>query len=132
MFLKNRCHTSSCHTVSKTNGSVSKPAILIKLSTVFFLLLTVCFQVHARTPMYEDVGGIVRNAVTKEPIAGVTIIVKGTMNATRSNSKGEFNVRGIEVGAVLVFSYVGLEDYEVKVIDPNQPLNILMSVSEKG
>jgi TonB-linked SusC/RagA family outer membrane protein len=82
--------------------------------------------------MYEDVGGIVRNAVTKEPIAGVTITVKGTMNGTRTNSKGEFTMRGIEVGAVLIFTYVGLEDYEVKVTDPNQQLNVLMDVSQKG
>lgn len=130
MFLKNHPQPSLTRTVSKANGFVSKIAVLIKISTVF--LLAICLQAHAKTPMYEDVSGVVRNAVTKEPIAGATIIVKGTMNATRSNSKGEFTMRGIEVGAVLVFSYVGLEDYEVKITDPNQPLNILMDVSQKG
>jgi TonB-linked SusC/RagA family outer membrane protein len=130
MSLKNHAQTSLIRTVSKANGFVSKITILIKLSAVF--LLAVCLQAHANTPMYEDVSGVVRNAVTKEPIAGVTIAVKGTMNGTRTNSKGEFTMRGIEVGAVLVFTYVGLEDYEIKVTDPNQPLNILMDVSQKG
>lgn len=130
MFLKNHAQASLARTVSKANGFVSKIAVLIKLSTVF--LLAVCLQVQAGTPMYEDVSGVVRNAVTKEPIAGVTIAVKGTLNGTRTNSKGEFTMRGIEVGAVLIFSYVGLEDYEIKITDPGQPLNIMMDVAQKG
>jgi TonB-dependent starch-binding outer membrane protein SusC len=130
MFLKNPCQTSSCRTVSKANGFVSKIAMLIKLSTVF--LLTICLQVHANASMWEDVRGVVRNSLTNEPMAGVTISVKGTLNGARTNSKGEFVVRGVEAGAVLIFTYVGFEVYESKITDPSLPLTISMEVAEKG
>ena len=130
MFLKNPCLSPSCRKVLKLNGSLSKTAMLLMVSIVY--LLTVCLPVHANAPVFEDVRGVVRNSITKEPMAGVTISVKGALNSTRSNSKGEFIVRGIETGVVLVFTYVGFEEYEVKVTDPAQPLTIMMEVAQKG
>jgi TonB-dependent starch-binding outer membrane protein SusC len=130
MFLKNPCLPSSCRKVLKLNGALSKTAMLLTFSIVY--LLAVCLPAHAKTPVFEDVRGVVRNSITKEPMAGVTISVKGALNSSRSNSKGEFIVRGIEPGIVLVFTYVGFEEYEIKVTDPNQPLTIMMEVAQKG
>jgi len=146
MFLKNPCLRSSCRKALKVNRFISGKLTLKKSITL--LSVAVCLQAHAigvsenlkeentdtvfRTPMFQDVHGVVRNSITKEPIGGVTIAVKGTLSGTRSNSKGEFIVRGIEPGAVLVFSYVGFEDYELKITDPNQPLSIMMEVEQKG
>ncbi|MBO9204239.1 MULTISPECIES: SusC/RagA family TonB-linked outer membrane protein [Niastella] len=121
---------SSCRKVLKANGLVSRTTMLLAFSVV--CLLAVCLPVHANVPIFEDVRGVVQNSITKEPLAGVTISVKGALNSTRTNSKGEFIVRGIEAGVVLVFTYVGFEEHEVKVMDPSQPLTIMMEVAQQG
>ena len=51
------------------------------------------------------VRGVVRDEAG-QPLTGVTVTVKGTGNATRTDGKGQFSISA-NVGDVLVFSYVG-------------------------
>ncbi len=50
-----------------------------------------------------------------EPVAGITVAVKGTKNATATNNNGEFSLTGIDINATLVFTGVNVETYELKV-----------------
>ncbi len=50
-----------------------------------------------------------------EPISGVTVAVRGTNRSVATNERGEFYLAGIADDAVLVFSSVSTEPYEMKV-----------------
>lgn len=50
-----------------------------------------------------------------EPVEGVTVAVKGTRTATSTDANGEFNLKGVNENARLVFSGVNVETYEVAV-----------------
>ena len=50
-----------------------------------------------------------------EPVEGVTVTVKGTRNATATNANGEFTIRHVDDDAVLVFTGVSIESYELRV-----------------
>jgi TonB-linked SusC/RagA family outer membrane protein len=60
----------------------------------------------------------VKGVVTSEkgaPLAGVSIIVRGTSRGVATNEKGEFELKNISSDAVLVFSVTGYATEEVKV-----------------
>ncbi|HVU54007.1 MAG TPA: TonB-dependent receptor [Puia sp.] len=50
-----------------------------------------------------------------EPLAGVTIRVKGRRNMTSTNDNGEFTLEGVDANATLQFTGVSVEDYETKL-----------------
>jgi TonB-linked SusC/RagA family outer membrane protein len=62
----------------------------------------------------------VKGVVTSEkgaPLAGVSIIVRGTSRGVATNEKGEFELKNISSDAVLVFSVTGYAAEEIKVSD---------------
>jgi TonB-linked SusC/RagA family outer membrane protein len=61
-----------------------------------------------------DVHGRVVNE-KGEPVAGATVTVKGTQNATSTNDNGEFVLKGVEGNATLVVSGVNVQGMEVAV-----------------
>lgn len=60
------------------------------------------------------VSGIVRNEKS-EPLAGVTVTIKGTTAATVTDAEGKYTIRVPSENSVLVFSYVGMAEQEHKV-----------------
>ncbi|MDR6782709.1 SusC/RagA family TonB-linked outer membrane protein [Pedobacter africanus] len=69
-----------------------------------------------------DIRGVVRNE-KNEVLEGVTVSVKGTSNRTSTNAKGEFLLKGVSEDAMLVFSGVSIETFEVKV-NSKKELNV--------
>ncbi len=61
-----------------------------------------------------DVKGVVRDESGK-PAAGVSVMIKGTSRGTSTNERGEFSLSGVPENAVLVFSSVNLQSFEIKV-----------------
>jgi len=53
--------------------------------------------------------------VTGQPIPGATIVVKGTLQGTVTDTEGRFAFAEMPAGAVLVFSFVGMQTQEVPV-----------------
>jgi TonB-linked SusC/RagA family outer membrane protein len=107
--------------------SLKKTLLIVRVSIV--LLLIGVFQVHAddtysRTPspVFADesaqqarVTGTVIDEVTGEPLAGVTIQVKGTMTGSISDVNGAYSVNITESAATLVFSFVGYTTQEINI-----------------
>ncbi len=89
---------------------------------IFFLLL-VSGSIIAQT---TSVGGTVTNEKS-EPLAGVTVTVKGTTAITATNQQGFYNVEAKE-GQILVFSFVGYASREV-VVGNQQTIDVQLSVS---
>ena len=50
-----------------------------------------------------------------EPLAGATVRVKGTNKATSTDESGNFALKNVDDGDVLMISYVGYETQEMKV-----------------
>ncbi len=57
--------------------------------------------------------GVVRDS-SGEPVIGATVSVKGTKNGTVTDIDGQFSLNNVSKGTVLVVSYIGFENREVK------------------
>lgn len=58
--------------------------------------------------------GVVRDA-QKEPLAGVSIRVKGTTAGTTTTPTGDYTLQNVSRNATLVFTYIGMKKQEVPV-----------------
>ena len=75
------------------------------------------------------VTGIVKDAKTGEPLAGVTIVIEGTTKGFITDAFGKYTIEEADKNAVLVFSYVGYNIQKVpiagkSVIDVSLELNV--------
>ncbi len=63
-----------------------------------------------------------------EPLAGATILVKGTFVGTSTNSEGGFTLptAGVTLPLVLSISYLGYETQQLNVADPTQSLMVTL------
>jgi TonB-dependent starch-binding outer membrane protein SusC len=50
-----------------------------------------------------------------EPLPGVSILIKGSLEGTVTDANGNFSLTGISSGSVLVISFIGMETQEVPV-----------------
>src|SRR5258708_11679848 len=71
--------------------------------------------------------GLVKNE-QGEPLAGVTVLVKGSKRETLTNDKGEFSIQADD-NEVLVFTYVGYTAKEVTV-GKEHAVQVTMSVAQ--
>ena len=86
-----------------------RKATLIRLATVTAILFLFTLQIFAQT----QVTGTVTDA-TGKAVAGATVIVRGTNNATVTNDNGEFTISAPANGT-LVISAVGFGTLDVPV-----------------
>lgn len=61
-----------------------------------------------------DIHGVVRDENNK-PVAGVSVLVKGTHKGTTTDEHGSFSLKEVDPGATLVFSSVNYETVEIAV-----------------
>lgn len=61
------------------------------------------------------ISGRVVDASTNEPLAGCTVLLKGTQKGTTTDGKGEYRIAVPDANAVLVFGFIGFESQEVTV-----------------
>jgi TonB-dependent starch-binding outer membrane protein SusC len=79
-----------------------------------------------------DVTGRVLNEQGK-PVEGVTVTIKNTNKATTTNANGEFFLNSVEQDAVLVFTSVNMEPFELKVSGKTElVVNLKAKVTELG
>jgi TonB-linked SusC/RagA family outer membrane protein len=113
-----------------SEGIRTKTLLLMKFLTIF--LLTASLHVNAKdyAPWIESAGitaGILTNPVSpfivvtgsitdenENPVAGITINVKGSRNGTTSDATGKFSIE-VSPGGTLVFSSVGYTSQEIRV-----------------
>ena len=66
-------------------------------------------------PVLMEVTGTITDAATGLPLSGASVKLKGGSIGTSTSSNGEFTLQVPDNGGVLVISYVGYENAEVKV-----------------
>lgn len=94
------------------------------LTLLMLLAATIAF---AQT----TVSGTVKDATTSEGLAGVNIVVKGKVQGTITNTRGEFTLNvNQEPPLTLIFSFVGYKTQEIEVTEQNTAdLNIILEES---
>lgn len=78
----------------------------------------------------KDITGNVTDN-TGQPLPGVTVVLKGTMQGTVSDIDGNFSLKNITTGDVLVFSFVGMVSQEIAVGSQTQ-INVIMKADAIG
>jgi TonB-linked SusC/RagA family outer membrane protein len=81
---------------------------------IIFLLTGILAQAQA-----VRVSGQVLADVDGTPLPGVNIVVKGTTNGTNTDFDGNYFLENVNMGDVLVFSYIGFATQEI-VVSSNQ------------
>ena len=95
-------------TISNLGTNLSDfPGRLLSLLLMIFCGLTL----HAQT---IDISGQVTDKNTGEPLMGVNVVEKGTLNGVATNVEGFYSLESSE-SSVLVFSFIGYKSQEVKV-----------------
>ena len=79
------------------------------LSIMFFMGSVL---VHAQT---KNITGTVTSNEDNQPIPGVSVSVKGTTLGTITNLDGGFELTVPQDAKTLVFSFIGMKNYEVEI-----------------
>ncbi|MDR1719643.1 MAG: SusC/RagA family TonB-linked outer membrane protein [Dysgonamonadaceae bacterium] len=94
-----------------------------------FLLLSAKGMAQITPPVKESsMETVVKGKVVdteKEPLVGVSILVKGTTNGTTTDSNGAFTLRLSQADATLVFSFIGMKTQEIKYLGQKE-INVTM------
>ncbi len=93
----------------------------LKSATALLVLSMLCLVSFAQG---VQVQGIVKDA-TGEPMIGVSVVVKGTTNGTVTGLDGDFILSGVKKSDVIMFTYIGYKNKEVKY-DGQTQLNVTM------
>ena len=80
---------------------------------LFLGCLLVLLSAGAYAQATLTVRGSVLDAVTREPMIGVSVMEKGTSNGAITNIDGQFVLQGVRRDATIVFSYIGYQDLEL-------------------
>jgi TonB-dependent starch-binding outer membrane protein SusC len=80
--------------------------------TILFLLLMVFF-ISAFSQI--QIRGKVLDKITKEPLPGVSVVVKGTTIGTTTDVNGSYSVSNVSGNTILQFSFVGMKSQEIAI-----------------
>ena len=94
------------------------------MKTSILLLIGLTCSLFAVAQQNPNVQGTITNP-EGQPLAGVTIVVKGTPNGATSNDKGQFAILA-KTGDTLQLTYLGFNKKEIAV-DAAQPLSIVLT-----
>ncbi|WP_442588007.1 TonB-dependent receptor domain-containing protein [Pedobacter sp. AW31-3R] len=106
-----------------------KTLYLTRLFTLVSLfVLSGLQQISAQENQLIEVTGKVIDQDTKTPIAGVSVLIKGTIAGTTTDQSGSFKLRSkLKFPFTLVFTSIGFKTQEFEVKNTGSQLNIEMS-----
>ena len=99
--------------------AVSKNQSPLKAIGFFSLLVIALVTIFPVAAQNEAQGKPIKGVVTTEegPLYGANVILKGTSVGTTTNENGEFTFpKALVANDVLVFSYLGYEKKEIKIV----------------
>lgn len=93
-----------------------------KTLLLFIILFVSGFAAWSQT---RQISGTVSEKSTKEPLVGVSIIVKGTNTGTQTDNNGKFKLAVPTANAVLTIRYIGYKPQEI-VIGARNEFNVAL------
>lgn len=102
---------------------------MTKINTLFMGLFMLIILGSSFLYAQSTVSGIVKDASTGESLAGVNIVVKGRVQGTITNTRGEFNLSVSQAPPfTLLFSFVGYATQEINISEATTTaINVSMS-----
>lgn len=97
----------------------------MRLRTYIITLLIVLLPSAVLAQETFNVSGIVNSFKDKQPLIGVTVVVKGIGHGVVTDLNGKFCLQNVKSGDVLSLSYIGYKTLEVSVKN-SRPLEIWM------
>src|SRR5688500_8161649 len=91
---------------------------------LFLLLLQITVQAQTRS-------GRVLSADDSQPLPGATVKVKGTTNSAVTDQNGLFTISAVK-GDVLVISFIGYQERELRVGDEGAALNVTLQPGDNS
>lgn len=79
------------------------------IKSTLLLLFMMPMSFFAQSPL----SGVITERDTGMPIPGANVVIKGTTTGTTTNFDGEYTLNGVNMGDVIVFSYVGFATQEI-------------------
>ena len=93
--------------------------------SLFLCLLMTVMGILSVAAQNRTVSGTVTDS-TDEPLAGVTVMVKGTTNGGMTDIDGNFSLQVPSSEVELTFSYVGFTPVAIKVAPGQNHVNVVM------
>jgi len=84
-------------------------------------------NINAQDLSIRAITGVVKDAVTGDPLPGVNVTLKGTQTGTITNLTGNYSISASD-GSILVFSFIGYKDQEAAT-DGKTIIDIALSES---
>lgn len=84
---------------------------MLKRQIVLLPLLFLTISVFAQ----REISGVIKESETGTPLAGVSIVAKGTNVGTNSNTEGRFQLSVPQSATALVISFIGFATEEVEI-----------------
>ncbi len=94
-----------------------KPFIMKNL---FFCLVTAVIFITNLHAQNRTITGVVSDGPTGQPMAGVSVIQKGTTNGTLTDASGSYRIEMITGDQVLIFAFVGMQTREIHIQQSNR------------
>jgi len=105
------------------------PFYSLLLRVLFLFLALFIFQsTHGQET--KTISGIVTASETGSPLAGVTVLVKGTTNGTTTDNNGRFQIQA-RTGDTLIFRYIGYQERHIPVGNNNNLSVALQSTASQ-
>jgi len=98
------------------------------MKSIISILVVLLFSAYSMAPNQSR---IINGIVTDEAgnlLSGVSVVVKGTSNGTVTDIKGAYQISVNAEAKYLVFTYIGLEQKEVRITKSNR-INVVMKNS---
>jgi TonB-linked SusC/RagA family outer membrane protein len=107
--------------MTKNHNFQRKPVLILYAMLSLLLLLPQWGSANSEEPtgsnhkIFLAVSGKVTSTTDQQPLAGVSVTVKGTNIGTATDDAGNYSFKSVENNATLVFSFVGYQTMEVPV-----------------
>lgn len=96
---------------------------------ILAVVIISCLSFMTANAQTVTVSGTVTNNSTKEIVAAVSVVVKGTSQGTYTNSNGEFSLKVNKLPVVLTFSSIGFESQDITVSDASKSISVDFKVN---
>lgn len=100
-----------------------------KIFSIVILMAAIFYSMASYGQNQITISGIVMDSKTHEELIGVSIEEKGKHSGTITNIDGRFTLR-VDSEATLVFSFVGYQSEEIKIVDNRELIVLLEERSE--
>lgn len=96
-----------------------------RIKAVFLICMFVLVSAGGFAQNTKSISGTVREKGSNETVIGATVQVKGTHNGVITNENGEYTIKNVSPGQVLVFSMIGMNTVE-KTVGSQNWIDVLM------